>query len=262
MLIVVMTIITLIVSFITSIISILMAMKLNQIPYMEPIQYNENLTLVRSEFLVANQVFLKENRIKIDDSINGNLLFQTPNTHLKLNSDQIEFYAKKQLSIKSKLKNNEILFPPDFNKIEFDPISKLTISNGITNLNKIRSPTDQNLEIQANNLLMLKGNNGLNLDGKQIDLKSEQILIKSLNSTINFDSENGNIYFQIFQNDKQDNKNRPDQQEQLESDKYQYKLCICANGLLFKIMAIDNMTKCSDVRFPVNNNPCVRQSRV
>lgn len=257
MLIVGVSIITLIISFITAIISVLMAMKLNQIPYMQPIQIGENLTQIKDEFVATKQIIMKENKIAVQDSVIGNLQLETPLTYLKLNSERIELYAKDELSIKSK---KEKLFPPDFNKIKFIPVSQLTVSSGLQNVHKVRSPTDQNLEIKVNNLLTLKGNNGLNLDGKQIQLKSDQIWISSLNSTINLDSTNGEVYFQF---DNENNNGKTADAQDLEPDNYQHKLCVCANnGLIFKLMVKDNLTKCSDVRFPVSTNPCTRQSRI
>lgn len=259
MMIVGVSIITLIISFITAIVSVLMAMKLNQIPYMQPIQIGENLTQIKDEFVATKQIIMKENKIAVQDSVIGNLDLETPLTYLKLNSDRIELYAKDELSIKSKQGK---LFPPDFNKIKFIPVSQLTVSNGLQNVHKVRSPTDQNLEIKVNSRLTLKGNNGLNLDGKQINLKSDQISISSLNSTINFDSTNGEIYFQ-FDNDRQSNNGKKSDPQDLDPDNYQHKLCVCANnGLIFKLMVKDNLTKCSDVRFPVSTNPCTRQSRI
>lgn len=235
-------------------------MKLNQIPYMEPIQIGENLTQIKGEFVATKQIIMKENKISLQDSLIGNLNLETPAAHLKLNSDRIELYAKDDLSIKSK---KEKLFPPDFNKIKFVPVSQLTVSNGLQNVHKIRSPTDQNLEIKVNQLLTLKGNNGLNLDGKQIDLKSDQIAINSLNSTINFDSSNGEIYFQFDNNRQANNGGKKSDPQELDPDNYQHKLCVCANnGLVFKLMIKDQLTKCSDVRFPVSTNPCTRQSRI
>lgn len=241
-------------------------MKLNLIPSMEPLQQHDNLTLIRKELIVTNQVYLNENQIKINDSVIGNLGIETPNAYLKMNSDQIEFYAKSDLTIKSNEKNEKI-FPPDFNRITFVPILQLTIPNGLQNVNKIRSPTDQNLEIVANNLLTFKGNNGIKLDGKQINLKSEQISLNSLNSTIKFEATNGEIYFQfdnLFSSEQTSAGSKGlDQPETLDADNYQHKLCVCGNnGLIFKLMVKDNLTKCSDVRFPVSTNPCInRQSR-
>ena len=258
MLIVVITIITLIISFITSMASLVFIMKLNLIPGLEPIKYNDNLTTIQNDFLVLNQIYLNENKISVKEDINGNLSFETPNAYLKLNSDQIEFYAKDELAFKSIASKNK-LFPPDFSKIDSIPISHLAIPNGLQMVNKIRSPTDQDLRIEASNSLVLKGNNGLKLDSKQISLKSSQISINSLNSTINFDTTNGEIYLQFENNLRiQSNNKKIDLQEQ----SVYYKLCICGNGLLFKLMIKDETTKCNDVRFPVSSDPCSKQSRI
>lgn len=236
-----------------------MAMKLNQIPYMEPIQIGENLTQIKDDLVATKQVIMKENKINLQDSLIGSLNLETPLAYLKLRSEQIELYAKDEVSIKSKKADQ--LFPPDFNKIKFIPVSQLTVSNGLQNVHKVRSPTDQSLEIKVNNLLTLKGNNGLTLDGKQINLNSEQIAISSLNSTISFDSTNGEIYFQ-FDNNRQSNNGKKSDPQDLDPDNYQHKLCICTNGLVFKLMVKDQTTKCSDVRFPVSTNPCTRPSRI
>lgn len=232
-------------------------MRLNLLPTVEPIISKPDLTEIQRDLLVSNQIFLNEDRIKVKESINGQLSFETPNSHFKFNSTQIEFYAKDQLEFRY-LNKDALLFPPDFNKVILKP-SHLTVKNGIQNVNKIRSPIDQNLEISVNNQMNIRGNNGLRLDGKFINLKSDLITINSLNSTINFESSNGDIYF-LFNKNTRSSKSSDIQDES--DDNMPSKLCICGNtGLIFKLEMKDKFAKCSDVRFPVSSNPCTLFSR-
>lgn len=197
-------------------------------------------------------VLLKQNKISGLSSITGNIALQTGLSSLKLNSDGIRIVSPGGFEVRNP-KTGQLLYPFDFSSTPLNTIKTLSVPNGIRDVKMIRSPVDEDLNISANQRIKIRGNDGVKVGGRHIDIDASSIFLASINSSIVLDAHEG-IYLNI-----EALRNRISAHNQSETNiKFQYKLCICGrNGRLFRIPIKDQSTSCADVRFPQSENPCL-----
>ncbi|GFX68315.1 beta-sarcoglycan [Trichonephila clavipes] len=96
---------------------------------------------------------------------------------------------------------------------------------------------------------MLKGNEGLNMAGKEIVwITGLDLYLKSVNQSIILDGADGVMVSA---------EKLPFAAETQDSAPRWYKLCVCMpSGRVFRIPVREHGYGCQDVRFPESINPC------
>lgn len=142
------------------------------------------------------------------------------------------------------------LFPIDFGMLSIPSIPSLSLPGGAKDVNKIRSPTDQDLNIESKKRIRIRGNEGIDLESKRIEMDASSIFLSSVNSSIIFEAKEG-----IYLNMKTFKRVVDNSVSDL---KLQHKLCVCGKtGRIFRIQVKHSNHGCSDVRFPESANPCI-----
>ncbi|XP_067134188.1 beta-sarcoglycan [Centruroides vittatus] len=116
-------------------------------------------------------------------------------------------------------------------------------------VSRITSGTNQSLEVSSPYQVMLKGNEGLTVEGKEIIWVAGQDLhFKSVNQSIILDGRLG-VMIPV---DK-----IPLAAEPQDNSPRWYKVCVCVpSGRIFRVPVRDHGYGCHDVRFPESINPC------
>lgn len=168
---------------------------------------------------------------------------------LSIDDDGIQIKSDRGFYVRSKETGKQI-FPIDFNRLTMPSISSLSLPGGAKDVNKIRSPTNQDLKIHSSGKIKIRGNEGIEMEGKRIEFDASSIFLSSINQSIIFDAADG-VYinmktFKSISNGVNDG-----------TSKLENKLCVCAsNGRIFQIELRHHNHGCADVRFPESANPC------
>lgn len=130
------------------------------------------------------------------------------------------------------------------------------LPSGVPNLSvkeayvsRISSPSNENLDISSPYQTILKGNEGLSMEGKEIIISAGlDVFFKSVNQSIILDGAKG-VKLSV---DKM-----PIATKNNEGAPRWYKLCICMpSGKIFRVPVRDKGYGCKDIRFPESINPC------
>jgi beta-sarcoglycan len=126
-------------------------------------------------------------------------------------------------------------------------VSHLSVKEA--HVSRIVSKKNESLEISSPYQIMLKGNEGLTMSGKEIVwITGLDLYLKSVNQSIILDGADG-VMISV---DK-----LPFAAETQDSAPRWYKLCVCMpSGRVFRIPVREHGYGCQDVRFPESINPC------
>ncbi|KAH9422913.1 hypothetical protein DERP_008179 [Dermatophagoides pteronyssinus] len=217
---------------------------------------DDNVILHKDTYI--DRILLSNNRISGLSSITGNICLESGQSSLRINNDGIRLRSKKGLEIRSS-SNGQLLFPFDLSSLPLNSIKTLSVPNGIRDVKMIRSPLNEDLNIISKGKIRIRGNEGVNVEGKQIKLDAKNIFLSSLNASIIMDGHKG-IYLDMNSFKSRIVHRRQESSSTSENEKMdlQYKLCICGrNGQLFRMAIKDSSSSCADARFPQSDNPCL-----
>ena len=100
--------------------------------------------------------------------------------------------------------------------------------------------------------MKIRGNEGIDLESKRIEMEASSLFLSSINSSIILDAKEG-----IYLNMKTLGK-IVDNKESFGDQRLQNKLCVCGKtGRIFQIQLNHPSHGCADVRFPESINPCI-----
>ena len=217
---------------------------------------DDNVILHKDTYI--DRILLSNNRISGLSSMTGNICLESGQSSLRINNDGIRLRSKKGLEIRSS-SNGQLLFPFDLSSLPLNSIKTLSVPNGIRDVKMIRSPLNEDLNIISKGKIRIRGNEGVNVEGKQIKLDAKNIFLSSLNASIIMDGHKG-IYLDMNSFKSRIVHRRQESSSTSENEKMdlQYKLCICGrNGQLFRMAIKDSSSSCADARFPQSDNPCL-----
>lgn len=251
-------VVLLIISILTAIANVIIIYKLRLVPGFEFFTFNSDSVVIHKDAYIE-RVLLAKNRIHGLKTITGNIELQSgPHTKLKLNSDGIQIVAPKGFEVCDLSDQGQRLFPFNFSDIPLSNIKTLSVPKGIKDVKMIRSPIDEDLRIEAKESVIIRGNNGVRIDGRQVTLEANNFFLSSINSSIVMDAHQG-IYLNMdsFRH-RIVSKSNSSTANHFSPKLLQNKLCVCGkNGRLFQIKMKDASTTCADVRFPQSDNPCM-----
>ena len=264
----------LILSVITTIISLFIVIKLRLAPGSESITFSKDGNIIFNGESDLDRVHLYKNVLKgmfpkhitqlvssasmtslckcVDvQTISGDVLMEAGDSYLSVNANGIEIGSPDGFQVTST--SGKKIFPPDFSSLSLPAtLSSLTLPGGARNVHKVRSPVDQDLNIEARERIRVKGNEGVTIDSKEIKFQSNGMFLASINGSIVMDGAQG-VAFKLEATD-----NYPRREDESPVMALQYKLCICGkSGPLFKLHLKNAHNTCADVRFPESINPCV-----
>ncbi|XP_065210976.1 beta-sarcoglycan [Planococcus citri] len=178
-------------------------------------------------------------------------------------------------SDKMKLTNDEISFSNIDHFQVVDPVTQKTvfsthnnnyeIPKGVSNLdikrlrvNRLVSPSNSNLTIKSDSLTKIKGNEGMNVKGKEVTFFADgDIHLKSVKGDIHLLAGNITINMKDIQTSFTNQRGYASQYSGSH-----FKLCVCMpQGVLFKVPVLKGKNPqkaCSNVDFSERNNPCVK----
>lgn len=185
-------------------------------------------------------------------TISGELVFESGTSALNINDNGIQITSDNGFEVRTK-DNNKLIFPLDFGSLSIPSIPSLALPGGAKEVNKIRSPTDQDLNIESMQKIRIRGNEGIDLESKRIEMKSMSLFLSSINSSIILEAKEG-----IYINMKTFNAIVEHNKESTAEERLQHKLCVCGKtGRIFQIRLSHPSHGCADVRFPESANPCI-----
>lgn len=129
------------------------------------------------------------------------------------------------------------------------PVGVSHLSVKEAHVSRIASSVSEPLEITSPYQIMLKGNEGLTMEGKEISwVAGFDVYMKSVNQSIILDGKNGVSVTTA---------KLPLAAEIQDKAPRWYKVCVCMpTGKVFRIPVRENGYGCQDVRFPESINPC------
>ena len=183
-------------------------------------------------------------------SISGDLIMESATSAINVNDNGIQITSDNGFEVRTEDTDRQ-LFPIDFGLLSIPSIPSLSLPGGAKDVNKIRSPTDQDLNIESKNRIRIRGNEGIDLESKRIEMEASSLFFSSINSSIIFEAKEGiHINMKTFKR-VVNNKDSSDL-------KLQYKLCVCGKtGRIFRMQIKQSSHGCADVRFPESANPCI-----
>ncbi|XP_076320829.1 sarcoglycan beta isoform X1 [Tachypleus tridentatus] len=141
------------------------------------------------------------------------------------------------------------LFSTNYKDFKLPPgISNLAVKEA--HVSRITSATSEPLTIFSQYQTVLKGNEGLSIDGQEIVwVAGLDVYLKSVNQSVRLDGKKG----VRLSTDK-----LPLAAEPLSGARRWYKVCVCMpSGKVFRVPVRNYGHGCNDVRFPESINPCV-----
>lgn len=249
----------LIISIATTITLLAIIYRLRLIPGFEYFTIIDDNVILHKDTYIDRILLSNNNRISGLSSITGNIRFESGQSLLHINNNGIRLKSKNGLEIRSS-SNDQLLFPFDLSSLPLNSIKTLSVPNGIRDVKMIRSPLNEDLNIISKGNIRIRGNEGINVEGKQIKVDGKNIFLSSLNASIIMDGHKG-IYLDMnsFKSRIVRRHSRPEEESSTsEQMDLQYKLCICGrNGQLFRMAIKDSSSSCADARFPKSDNPCL-----
>ncbi|KAJ6225533.1 hypothetical protein RDWZM_004078 [Blomia tropicalis] len=248
-------IILLIVSITTIITNLVIIYKLRLIPGFQFFDFTSNNAIFHKDTFI-DRILLTKNKIVGLSQINGDIELKSGHTSMHVNHDGIDISSFQGFEVRSP-KTNKLLFPFDFSSVPLTSIKTLSVPGGIRDVKMIRSPIEDDLNIVASERIRIRGNKGIRVEGKRIDIQADNIFLSSANSSIILETHQG-IYLNMNMfKDHIINRELPTSST-INTPKTQYKLCVCAkNGRLFRISSKNQSSSCADARFPQSENPCI-----
>ena len=240
----------------------LIIFKLNLFPGYELISFNPlDQSVVLNGRTTLSNIQLDTPVIQGVQSMQGNIRLTAGDSSVSVNDDSIEFKSPSGLKIISPSTGDEI-FPAKLASMSLpSTLSSLSLPGGVKGIRKIRSPIDQDLVIESKSGLLIRGNQGVNLQSKIVTVSGKQVLLKSSNGSIHLSAGSSND--QTGDADPDAGIYLPSIPTIISDDSYsvrnlQYKLCVCGKtGKLFKLHMRNRETTCAHVRFPESDNPCL-----
>lgn len=242
----------------------LIIFKLNLFPGYELISFDpSDQSVVLNGMTTLSNIQLDTPVIEGVESMQGNLHLAAGPSSISVNSDSIEFKSPGGMRVVSP-KTGEEIFPAKLASMSLpSELSSLSLPGGVKGIRKIRSPIDQDLVIESKTGgILLRGNQGINLDSKIVTISGAQVHLKSSNGSIQLSAGSADYANGIVESD-------PDagifltgiptvtHDDTYSNKNLQYKLCVCGKtGKIFKLHMKNRDTTCADVRFPESANPC------
>lgn len=224
--------------------------KLRLIPGLEFFSFIDNNVIFHRDAFIEN-ILLKKNKISGLSSIEGNVALHTGQSSMRINSNGISIQAPIGFEIRNP-NTGQRLYPFELSTTPLDTMKTLSVPNGVRDVKMIRSPVDENLLLNAKQKITIRGNEGVKIKGKSIEMEASSIFLSSINSSIVLDGHHG-VYLNLDSILIVKNFTTSPDGENL-----QFKLCACGrNGRIFRIPIKDSSTSCADVRFPQSENPCL-----
>lgn len=236
--------------------------KLRLIPGFSYFHFSEDLVIFHKDAYI-DKIQLAKNKISRLSTITGNIEVKSGTgrdaSNLRLNQNGIQISAQRGLEVRCP-KSGKRLFPFNFSSLPLQTIKTLSVPSGVRDVEMIRSPVNEDLNVSAKDRIRIRANRGVDIEGKQINLEADSIFLASLNSSITIEGEQGVfIDMKTFKNqiaflETSTHQNASPSDQRLP----QFKLCVCGrNGRLFRIPVKDQTSSCADARFPQSENPCV-----
>ncbi|XP_054166122.1 beta-sarcoglycan-like [Oppia nitens] len=199
-----------------------------------------------------DKILLFKNQINGVSTISGDIILESGTSALNINDNGIHMTSDNGFEVRTK-DSDKLIFPIDFSSFSIPTIPSLALPGGAKDVNKIRSPSDQDLNIRSQQKIKIRGNEGIDLESKRISFNGSSIFMSSIKGSIILDSKQGiHINTKIFENIIHPNKDQQSGDKQL-----QYKLCVCGKtGRIFQIQLRHPSHGCADIRFPESANPC------
>jgi len=239
----------LVISILTTITNLTIIYKLRLFPDMEFMTFiNENVLFHGDVDL--DKVLLSKSQINGVSTISGDLILESGTSAININDNGIQITSDNGFEVRTK-DTGKLIFPIDFGSLSIPSIPSLSLPGGAKDVNKIRSPTEQDLGIYSREKIKIRGNEGIDLESKKIDINGSSIFLSSINSSIILDAKEGvYINMKTFKGIVDENSNNDKQ--------LQHKLCVCGKtGRIFQIQLRHQSHGCADVRFPESVNPCI-----
>jgi hypothetical protein len=243
----------LVVSMLTTIASLVIIVKLRLFPNMELMTFTRDSHVLFHGDTDLDRVHLYNNQIRGVGSISGEISLEAGDSYLSISSKGIEVSSPEGFQIKSK-KSGKTIFPPDFGAIALPSIASLSVPGGAKNVHKVRSPIDQDLGIYARERIKIRGNEGVDIDSKEITFTSVGLYMSSVNASIVLEGAHG----VTLNMDSLELPPKGRDDAEAKTGPLQYKLCICGkSGRVFRLQLKHGANHCGDVRFPESINPCI-----
>lgn len=250
----------------TTLTNILIVYKLGLVPGFKYFTlYPDSEQVVFHKAVQIPKLVLGKSKVTRLESIVGETELRSHGARISILNDRIEMAARKGLEIIDS-ENGQTLYPFDLEKMPITSIKSLSVPKGLFDVKYIRSPTNEDLRIVSNRNVRFRGNQGVRIEGKHVDMSANDLIfLSSVNGSIILDGQEG-VYLNmnsfrdnLVNDDDDDQKNNSSELGGEESSpKWQFKLCICGrNGQLFRIAVKDQLSSCADARFPQSENPCL-----
>ncbi|XP_015919864.1 beta-sarcoglycan isoform X2 [Parasteatoda tepidariorum] len=166
---------------------------------------------------------------------------------LEIHHDHTIISGVEEFLIQSPTSGKKI-FSTDYNDFKLPTgVSHLSVKEA--HVSRIVSKKNESLEISSPYQVILKGNEGLTMAGKEIVwVTGVDLYLKSVNQSIILDGADGVMVSAG---------KLPFAAETQDSAPRWYKLCVCMpSGRVFRIPVREQGYGCNDVRFPESINPC------
>ncbi|CAG2113075.1 unnamed protein product [Medioppia subpectinata] len=182
-------ILILVISILTTITNLIIIYKLKLFPDMELMTFiNENV-LFHGE-VDLDRVLLSKSQINGISTISGDLILESGSSAININDNGIQITSDNGFEVRAR-DSNKLIFPIDFRSLSIPSLPSLSLPGGAKNVNKIRSPTDQDLNIQSHHKIKIRGNEGIDIESKRIEMNASSIFLSSINGVIIMDSKEG-----------------------------------------------------------------------
>jgi len=240
----------LVISILTTITNLIIIYKLKLFPDMELMTFiNENVLFHGDVDL--DKVLLSKSQINGISTISGDLILESGTSAININDNGIQIQSDNGFEVRTR-DSDKLIFPIDFGSLSIPSLPSLSLPGGAKDVNKIRSPTDKDLNIESHHKIKIRGNEGIDLESKRIEVNASSIFLSSIKGIIVLDSKEGiHINMKTFNGIVDNNNDGPEK-------KLQNKLCVCGKtGRIFQIQLRHASHGCADVRFPESANPCV-----
>ena len=256
----------LIVSLATTLTNVVIIYKLRLIPGFQYFDVTKDRVIFHKDAYI-DKILLAKNKISGLSTVTGNIELRSGNSSLRLDHNGIEVSATYGFEVRCP-HTGEQLFPFDFSSVPLTTVRTLSVPSGISEVKLIRSPVNEDLNIFAKERIRIRGNKGVTIEGKHINVQAASIFLASINSSITMDAPGG-VYLNmhLLRNKMIGSEGGSGGQTGADGGQSiskptsrlpQFLLCVCAkNGRLFRMAVKDHTSSCADARFPQSENPCV-----
>lgn len=126
-------------------------------------------------------------------------------------------------------------------------VRKLNVHQVI--VNKISSPVDERLRVKSDIQVIMTGNEGMHMLGREVILAGQDVFLTSRNASIVLDAKNGVVL---------NNTKFPNFDDVTEDPPGQYKICVCrSSGRLFRIPVLQRSYSCINAVTSGPISPCI-----